>query len=127
MTRRSGAAALAGLTVCTLVVLAPAAGADTVPPRTKAQIEHDELAGGQPTHPTKAQVEANERAELTGGQHRATGTGQSSTRPASGGTAGSDDATAAQLALAAALGAIATGGAVLVSRRIGQHRHAVAQ
>ena len=126
MTHRSGAAAMAGLTVCTLVVLAPAAAGDTPRPGPKPRSSTTNWPGAD-DHPTKAQVEANERAELAGGQHRATGTDITRRAAASGGAAASDDATAAQLALAAALGAIATGGAVLVSRRIGQHRHAVAQ
>lgn len=115
MTRTSTAAAGAtGLALCLLPLLAPAAAADSGAPRTKAQVEHDERSG----HPTKAQIEQRERdaGVSTGGQQRVPSTG----------TTVAGGAAAWQLALSAALGATVTGAVVLGSRRVSQHRHAVA-
>jgi hypothetical protein len=123
MKRTSRAAAgVTGLALFTLSLLATAAVADTTERRTKAQVEHAERSAAGPSHPTKAQIEQRERAELpTGGEQ------QRAPSP-TGGSAGSGDSGAAawQLTLSAALGATVTGGVVLASRQVSHHRHAVA-
>lgn len=116
VTRRAASLALA-LSAVSAVAL-PAATAAATGPRTKAAIEHAERQTVTPTHPNKAQIEHD---ESTTGRPA----GQQVT-PSTADSSGGLDATAWQLALSAALGALVTAGVVVGSRRVGHHGEAVA-
>jgi hypothetical protein len=108
------------------LLLAVPAAADTAG-RTKAGIEYAERQASAGDRASKAQIEQQEREQaLTGGGQEKAPTSGSTSGSTSGGAGGSD-ASAWQLALAAALGAGLTGGVVVASRQVSQHRHAVAQ
>ena len=113
---RAASLALA-LSALPLVLLPAAAGADTAP-STKAAIEHAEQAAATSAHPSKAQVEHDEVAPSRQAGQLVT--------PSSSDPSGGLDASAWQLALSAALGALVTGGIVVGSRRFGHHGAAVA-
>lgn len=110
------------------LMLAVPAAADTAG-GTKAGIEYSERMYSQRQAAgagdlSKAQIEKRERDQAGsggGGQQRSPSSGSTS-----GGTVGGD-ATAWQLALAAALGAGLTGAVVVASRQVSQHRQPVAQ
>lgn len=126
MTSTAGAAAgAAGLALITLPLLVPVAVADSTTPQTKAQIENAERSAAA-THPSKAQVERDEGEQVPTDPGQPAAGGEGSTPSTPGGSDGGD-AAAWQLALSAALGAAVTGGVVLVSGQVRQHRHAVAQ
>ena len=114
--RRAATLALA-LSTLPLVLFPAAAVADTAP-STKAAIEHVEQKAATPTHPSKAQVEHDELVP--------SGRAGQQVTPSSTGSSGGADATAWQLALSAALGALITGGVVVGSRRFGHDGAAVA-
>ena len=118
VTHGRGATLALALSTLPFVLLPVAAGADTAPPSTKAAIEHAEQQASTPTHPTKAQVEREESTTSRPGGQQVT--------PSSTHSSGGVDATAWQLALSAALGALVTGGVIVGSRRFGHHGAAVA-
>lgn len=113
------ATALAGLALAAapFMLVADPAVADG---NTKAAIEHAE-AQAAATTPSKAQIEHQERVQKSSGGGSQL---QSPQLPAP--SSGGGGAVAWQLALSAALGATLTGGAVVASRQMTNHRHAVA-
>jgi len=125
MTRTTRAAVGAAvLALGTLPLLVPIAVADSTTSPPKAQVEHDERSAG-PAHPTKAQIERDEHARASSGPGQPSAAGGGSAPSIPTGPNGGD-AAAWQLALSAALGAAVTGGVLLVSGQVRQHRHAVA-
>ncbi len=123
LTNPSAARLLLALTVLPTALLVPTiAAADSSAPRTKAQIEHAEQLSAHTV--TKAQVEHAERASATTTATRTTTTTTTRSPVTSG--AGGGDAAAWQLAVSAALGAALTGGVLITSRRIVDHRRPLA-
>ena len=119
LTNTAAARLLLTLTVLPTALLVPTiAAADTTPPSTKAQIEHAEQLSARTV--TKTQVERSERAAATTTATRTTTT--TTTRSPATSGAGGGDAAAWQLAASAAFGAALTGGVLLTSRRIVDHR-----
>jgi hypothetical protein len=117
----------AGLALSSIPLLGPAVVAAETTPQTKAQIEHQESLAAGSTSKGKAQIEYQERlatdsARPGSGAADSAGSAQTSSPVSSGG-----DAAAWQLALSALLGAAVTGGVVMVTRQVGNHRQAVAQ
>ena len=119
------AAAVAALALSAMpFLLAPSpASADTAAGATKAAIEHDERLAAGGNHPSKAQIERQERAE----RDSATSGGSTERRPLEtpSPSGGGGDPVVWQLALSAAAGAALTGGAVIAGRKV-NHGHAVA-
>lgn len=113
--RRAASLALA-LSALPLVLVPATAAADSGP-STKAAIEHAEQQAAAPTHPPKAQVEHDESTST-----RPSGQQITPSPHPSGGL----DATAWQLALSAALGALVTGGVVVGYHRLAQQGTAIA-
>ena len=116
MTRRAASLALA--LAATSAVMLPAATAADTRQRTKAAIEHAEQQTATPTHRSKAQIEHDESTTSRPAGQQVT--------PLTTRSSGGVDATAWQLALSAALGALVTAGVVVGSRRVGHHGDAVA-
>ena len=112
-----------GLSAIFLLFIPTAAAAAAEPvATTKAGIEYTERLAAEQLR-SKAQVERDERASQSPAS-RTIGGGAlpgAVDRHSSGG-----GAAAWQLALSAALGAAVTGGLVVASRQINQHRHAIA-
>ena len=114
------AAAVAALVLSALpcLVSPSSAAADTA--TTKAGIEHAERLAAGGDHPSKAQIEREERESATVG-----GTDRRPVETPSS-PSGSSDPVVWQLALSAAAGAALTGGAVMAGRKVNQQGHAVA-
>jgi hypothetical protein len=116
----------AALTVAALPLFPAVALADNDPQPNKAQIEYQERVAAASQHQTKAQIEYAERSQAAAGGSASSASGSQSGTASQAPISDGGDAAAWQLALSAAVGAALTGGAVLASRQVTRHRHAVA-
>lgn len=114
------AAAVAALVLSALPCLVSPSSATADTATTKAGIEHVERLAATSDHPSKAQIERQERESAT--------VGGTDSRPVDvpSSPGGSSDPVVWQLALSAAAGAALTGGAVIAGRKVNQQGHAVA-
>jgi hypothetical protein len=120
--RLSRAVLVVGLAACTVVLPAAAGAADELTPHgNKAQVEYSERQLEPPSQVPKAQIEHD---EISGAGQSGPLTAPTSETTSVGGLDGS--AAAWQLALAAGVGAVATGAVVAGARQVRRHHSAVA-
>ena len=120
ISRPAAAVSTIALSALCYLMVPNGANADTAPVTgTKAGIEHAERSAAGEGGLSKAQIERDERASNAGSnaERRA---------PAGDPVSGNDGATQWQLAFSAFLGAAVTGGVVVATRQVNQHRHAIA-
>jgi hypothetical protein len=105
----------------TFLLFIPSGAAAAAEPvsTTKAGIEHAERMAAGEAGLSKAQIERGERASNAG-------SGPERRAPAGDPVSGNNGAAQWQLAFSALLGAAVTGGVVLATRQVNQHRHAIA-